>query len=698
MSETLPRPESEPPPDLPNGASGGRRPQVRGAGAPSAAAPGRRRPRVPAPLRWAAAILGLIVAAVAVFIALFQWNWLRGPIDGWASAALHRTVVIHGDLSGKLLTWTPSLTARDVTVAQPSWAGAGPMAKLPRLTIAVDLPALLGGRLILTRVEATQPWAHLLRSAAGNNNWTFAPPGAPPQPLKLPPIRTFVIDDGQLALDDAARNLHFTGRVSTNEQIVGFGRGSFSLNGQGSLNGAPFTALIQGGPLINVDPDRPYPFRSDIRAGATHIVAQGALQRPFDLGVFQAAGRVTGDDLARLYDLTGLTLPSSPPYDLTGEFSRTGERVEITHLSGRVGDSDLAGHLVVSEAGGRRDLTGQLASHRLKLADFTAFIGGAPRGALRGTVTSPAQQAEAARLTAEHRILPDARLDVTRLRQMDADVTYRAETVDAGPMPVRQVSLHLTLNRGLLTIDPLSLTLPQGALTGDLQLDARSDRPVTRVDLALARAQVQELLPQVLGRDPADGALAASVRLSGAGDSVREAAAHADGVVSVAMPGGQMRQLLAELMGIDVARSVFLYLAKDQSPTPIRCAVADFRAQGGLLTVQRLVIDTAAVQATGKGVIDLRDETLNLSISGKPKHFRLLRIAAPITLTGRLDDPKLGIDAGKALPQLGFGAVLGVVLAPAAAVLPFVAAGTVKDADCGALLDEARRLGAPIGH
>ena len=89
-----------------------------------------------------------------------------------------------------------------------------------------------------------------------------------------------------------------------------------------------------------------------------------------------------------------------------------------------MGSSDLAGHLVASEQNGRRDLTGALTSRRLKLADLTALIGGAPRGAVRTTVTSPQQQAMAAKLTAEHRILPDARLDVARMRQMDADVRY----------------------------------------------------------------------------------------------------------------------------------------------------------------------------------------------------------------------------------------------------------------------------------
>ncbi|HZZ88436.1 MAG TPA: AsmA family protein [Caulobacteraceae bacterium] len=654
-------------------------------------------------MRWAGAVLAILVVAIAIFLLLFRWNWLRGPIDDYASARLHRSVAIHGDLSGHVLTWTPSLTARDVTVAQPAWAGRGPMATLPRLTVALDLHALLRGKLVLAAVDANRPTVAMQRDAAGRNNWTFGAPTRAPAPLKLPPIRHFTINDGRLTLNDARRRLHFDGRISSNERITGYGRGRFTMDGNGDLNGAPFRAQIFGGPLINIDPDRPYPFQTDIHAGATHVLAKGAITRPFDLGVMQASGSVTGDDLAALYQLTGLALPNSPPYSLSGRLDRRGHTFDVTGLHGRLGSSDLAGHVVVREEDdGRKRLTGTLASRRLKLADLTPVIGGAPRGVLKGTVASPKQKAVAAKLTAEHRVLPDSPFDVSRIRQTDVDVRYKAGSVDAGPLPVRQLTLHAKLDHGLLLVEPLSLTLPQGALSGHIRLDARGATPLSSVDLMLARAQVQELLPAAkltaAGPPPVQGLLEARARLTGAGDSVRAAAANANGLVAVVVPQGQMRQLFAELLGIDVGRSLFLYLSKDQKPTPVRCAVAEFRARGGVLTAERLLVDTGAVRAEGGGVIDLRNETLNLSISGKPKHFRLLRIAAPITLKGRLDDPKLGVDLSKAAPQAGIAVALGALVSPFAAILPFISAGGAKDADCGALLAEAATHGAPVSH
>ncbi len=706
MAEPHPRPSPGGPrsrPSPPGRRSGvSTRPNARGPAAPVSPAAEQRAPRrswrdIPAPVRWLGAVVSLLALALAVFVWAFQWNWLRGPIDGYASARLQRQVVIHGALTGQVWSWTPSLTARDVRVAQPGWAGPGQMATLPSLTLAIDLRSLLRGQFVLSVVDAERPSFTLVRDKSGRDNWTFGASPGTALPLRLPPIRHFTIANGLMTLADARRRLSFSGRVSSNEQIVGFGRGDFSLAGRGTLNGAPFTAQILGGPLINIDPDKAYPFQTDIRAGNTHIVAQGSLPRPFDLAVFQASGRVTGEDVADLYQLTGVATPNSPPYDVTAHLSRHGDTSELTGIHGRLGSTDIAGHLTVVERDGRPDVAGDLASRRLKLADLTPVIGGAPRAALRGTIASAKQIAAASALSAEGRLLPDAHLDVARIRQTDADIHYRAESVDAGPLPIRQMALHATLDHGLLTVDPLSLLLPQGALSGHIRLDARGATPLTSIDLALANAKIEELLPRRGAGPPGvEGALEARARLTGAGDSVRAAAASANGVVAVAIPHGQMRRLFAELLGLDVGRSLFLYLSKDQKPTPVRCAVAEFRAQGGLLTAQRLVVDTADIQAQGGGVIDLRNETVNLAISGKPKHFRLLRIVAPITLKGRLDDAKLRIDFSKVGPQLGAAAILGATLSPFAAILPFISTGTAKDADCGALLAEAQTRGAPL--
>ena len=113
----------------------------------------------------------------------------------------------------------------------------------------------------------------------------------------------------------------------------------------GTMNKNKFTAEIHGGPLIHVDETKPYHFTADVKAGATHAVADGAIVRPFHLGQFYAALTLSGPSLAELYPLTGLVMPHTAPYRMKGTLTRDGSLYQFKDFAGTVGDSDLHGTL-----------------------------------------------------------------------------------------------------------------------------------------------------------------------------------------------------------------------------------------------------------------------------------------------------------------------------------------------------------------
>ena len=663
---------------------------------PRTSAPPPPPPRRPALRpRIGAAIGAAVVLLIVVFVILFQWNWLRGPLARAISGRLHRPVAITGNLEVHPWSWSPTATVNGLVIGNAPWAGKRPMAVLPRLTVQVKILPLLTGKLILPLVEADRPDVGLLRDAQGRANWVADPRAPPP---KLPAINHLIIRDGALRYVDEQRRLVFAGTVSSNEDSAGRGRGAFLLLGQGTLNGERFVVHLAGGPLVDVDPARPYDFQSRIEAGATRITLDGRIDHPFDFAALSGRFSVAGPDAADIYRLTGLALPNTPPYSLAAGFARRGAIYALRGIRGVVGQSDLEGALSVDDSTGRPFVRGDLASRRLRLADLAALVGGVPRNA-RAHPLSPAQKIEAARLAAEHRILPDAHLDVARVRTMDARVVYRAAGVDAGHMPIRGLLLDVRLDHGVLTVDPLALTLPQGKLDGAIRIDARRATPAETLDLRLTNARLEHLVPAKRGTSPPiEGGLYARARLSGVGDSVRRAAASANGEVTVVTPGGAIRQTFAELLGVDITKGLYLLVTKSQKDTPIRCGVADFRARDGVLTLDQAILDTGVVSVVGSGDIDLRDEALDLRLSGRPKKFRLVRLRAPITVKGVLAQPKIGVDVVQAAPQALLSVAVGVFAAPLAAILPFVNPGLAKNADCAALTAEAKDEGVSLKH
>ena len=99
---------------------------------------------------------------------------------------------------------------------------------------------------------------------------------------------------------------------------------------------------------------------------------------------------------------------------------------------------------------------------------------------------------------------PDAQLDLERVRGMDADVRYRAQSVNAQNIPFKEVAWRLRLDHGVMTIDPLSFVLPAGRIVGRLRIDATRDVPIVAFDgrligIDLAQFHVHNSEPPLAG-------------------------------------------------------------------------------------------------------------------------------------------------------------------------------------------------------
>jgi uncharacterized protein involved in outer membrane biogenesis len=655
-------------------------------------------PAFPAPERRALAWMGGLVlgfiALIVLVLLLFNWNWLRGPIARLASDTTGRRVRIDGDLKVHLLTWQPRVSVGGLKIGQPAWAGQGDMARIDALVVETRWMSLLHGKPVLPLVELDHPVLDLERDAKGRANWSLSN-GPSSADTKLPPIQRFVVDGGHVHYADVGRKIVVDGTVDSNERTGGPSAHAFNLVGHGSINKNPFEISLTGGPLINVKLDQPYPFAGTVRAGDTHVEANGQLAKPFDFGVYSTNLRVSGDDLADLYDLTGLALPNTPVYDLHGHLQHTDKLYRFTGLGGRVGSSDLSGEFSVSTAHPRPFVDARLRSRSLDFKDLATLFGAPPMGKAAATAT-PMQKAQAAAMAANQRMLPDAPLYIERVRKMDAKLAFTVDAVRDSPFPFRNADLKLRLDRGLLTIDPLTANFPQGSMWLQVALNGRGSTPVTDLDLRLSNLAIQNFVPASAGAPPIEGTLAARAKLHGVGDSVHKAAAASSGAVTIVIPHGHMRKAFAELLGVNVGNGLSLLLSKNKDESDIRCGVAAFDVRGGQLQTRQLIFDTDVVRVNGEGGASFGDERLNLVLKGDTKKFRLLHVFLPITVQGHFRSPKLGVQPGQAVAQGGVAVALGALLTPLAALLPFVDPGLAKNADCQALMAEAKQTAAPV--
>jgi AsmA family protein len=624
--------------------------------------------------RWSAITLVVLLVGGFLWLYFLDWNTMRGPVARYASHRLGREVRIEGNLQVHLFSFTPRISVSGLEVVNPTWVGQRLAADVDHLTVTFRLLPLLRGRLLLPFVEIDNPKILIMRDAQRNTNWDF---GNSNRGWKIPPINRFIVQNGQVNIDDRLRKMMFAGTVSSQEYANG-GASAFELTGSGTLNGKKFTAEVHGGPLVNVDETRPYRFTADIHSGETHVAADGEISKPFHLGQFSAETTFSGPTLSDLYYLTGLAFPGTPRYQLSGMLVRDGTVYRFTKFTGIVGDTDLHGDLAVETSHASPFVRATLKSHKLSFDDLGPLFGVPPSG------TNAARS---------EYLLPDTPLHIERIRQMDAEVQYDADSIKSRDFPLRALHVHVVLGNGIMKLNPIAFDFTRGKLTGSVNLDARKDVPETDVDARLSDIRLEQFVGGT--PPPIEGVLAAHAQLHGSGNSVHKVASTASGAVTLVVPAGKFRKSFAELTGIDLLNGLGLLLANDKSDTGLRCAVVHFDAHGGILNAQQFVMDTDQVLIQGSGRIDLGNETLNMSISGKPKEFRLGRVRAPITISGSLSHPAIGVNAGSAAAQGGIAVALGF-LSPIAALLPFVDPGLAKDADCVALSGQAANVQAPV--
>ena len=132
---------------------------------------------------------------------------------------------------------------------------------------------------------------------------------------------------------------------------------------------------------------------------------------------------------------------------------------DFTRLTGRFGNSDLAGGFTVKVIEPRLHIDAKLATRSLDIIDAAPFIGYNPDVvAAKGAVA-----AAAATGAAPARILPDAALPIEALKNFDADLHYVIGAVKSRNVPISNVDLTLSLNNSLLKLSPLTFAMARGA-------------------------------------------------------------------------------------------------------------------------------------------------------------------------------------------------------------------------------------------
>ncbi len=651
-----------------------------------------------------AGVAGLIAVFGLALVALhdFDWNRAKPWLDGRVGAALGRSFAIAGDLSltwersaaaatGSERTWRelipwPHLVAQDVHIGNPpDMASSGEMASIREIAFSLNPLALLEKRIAIPVLSFAAPIVSLRREADGSNNWTFGN-GDERSPWRLQ-LHSVIFSQGSVHLIDAIRHADVTAAIESRDADPGYG---VAWRLRGKLNGEPVSGEGKAGALLSLQQQTlPYPFMADLRVGKTVIAVAGTLTKPSDLAALDMHLKLSGASMARLYALTGLVLPETPPFStdghLIGTLSAQGGHWRYEKFIGRVGSSDIGGNLDYQSRPARPLLTGTVVSHLLKFSDLAPLIGADSNAnkALRGV----------AAVQPAGKVLPVERFKTERWTSIDADIKFSADRIiRAKELPINKLTATLHLQDGVLSLLPLNFGMAGGDLSSNIRLDGsgRAGKHAIKAEMTVTarHLQLKQLFPSLRLLRASAGELDGEASLSATGDSVASLLGDANGEVKTLIDHGTVSKLLLEEMGLNIGNVIITRLVGDKQ-VRLNCLAADFGVSRGVMRTHGFIVDTAAAIVDVSGDIDLARERLNLTVRPNSKGLRVLSLRAPLYVRGSFSQPRLSIDKGVLALKAGSALALAV-LAPVAALIPLTKTGPDESSDCPRLLAAAR--------
>jgi uncharacterized protein involved in outer membrane biogenesis len=632
--------------------------------------------------------IALGVAAALVLVVLGAVLWIESEsgerfIERRASAASGREITI-GNLDLKF-GFPPGVRVSDLRIANPPWAKSSHLVDTQFIDARVKLLPLFKGRVFFEDLTLVQARVGLEREEK-RNTWTFRKKEEDQEDKPLPFIvKRINIDRGSVLFRDTT--------IDTNLEIdvaggIG-GGGAVDMTARGTFKGQKARAVARF-PGLLPNPDTAVEMSAAVALGEVTAAFAGTV-RAANVDGIDVDLDVSGASLADLKKLAPLNLPNTPPYRLQGRFRNPADAFVFDPFSGRVGDSDLSGAASYSRSGKRPVLKADLVSTLLDLDDLGPLVGAPPKTGA-GETAAPKQKQQVQQVEATGKVLPNKRFAIEDWPIMDADVRFRGKRiVDAARIPIEELSARWIMEAGVLRFEPLKFRIADGAVNANIRLDS-NEKPLSgKINLDVTGVNLRKLIPgEGKMRDPL-GLLYGRIDITGRGTSVADLFASSNGRLAFLVNGGQVSNLLMELVGLDVAEALRILATKDPN-VQLRCAVTDLSVKSGIATPQVFVIDTTDTVVAVTGTIDFRTETLDLVTRAEPKDPSPFVLRSPINVKGGFRKPSVRPQIGPLALRAGAGLLLGAVN-PILALLPFLETGPGEDTDCGQLMKRVKSEG-----
>lgn len=641
-------------------------------------------------------LTGLLVALVILvfLILLWRWDWFIPLVETRASAALGRRVTL--EHLHVRLGRTTRITADAVTIAGTDRFPA-PLATIDHLTIGIESwPLITHLSIVLPLIDVDHPIVGAVATADGANNWGLGQAKADATPSKpatsQPSLGVLQIEDGHVHVADAKAKADFSVSIFTRNtpnpdlRPLPVDQGQIVADAKGRYAGQPVTGRFVGGAILSLrDKTRPYPVDLTVANGQTHVSLKGTLEQPLTFGGARLKLLFAGPDMSLLYPLTGVPIPQTPPYEVSGSLDYARDLIAFRNFEGRVGSSDLGGtisvvpsHIPLVKA--------DLHSKNVDLADLGGFIGSSPGHASPAHSETPGSAA-AKPAASNGDVLPSTPINMPKIRAANVRLSYRGGHIENRNLPLDNIVARLNIQDGIIDLQQLDFAVGTGTILSSAKIDPVGHTLRTQAHVEFHKIDLSRVM-QATHAFHGQGIVGGRADLQTDGASVAEMLGNGTGGLTLVMSGGgDISALLPDIAGLEFGNALLSALGLPNRAA-VQCFIADMPLNNGTLSTKTFLLQTSEARTTGDGTVDFKTQTLDYKLTTRSTHFSVGSLPGPISITGKLGRPSI-LPGLEVVARTGAAAGLAAVLPPLA-LLPTIQFGVGEGGVCQRALTEVR--------
>lgn len=612
-------------------------------------------------------LLLLIVALLAVVIFLqipIDLTRFKEPVEILAAKGLGRTVRIEKSIVIST-SLKPYFTLQGLTIDNPTGYKTAEFMSMDQARIQVELLPLLTKKLHLAEVQIKGLAVNLEETASGGANWIFTRNGdgkqeksvateTPTEPIEAPEPRQLANDTlvvRNLDLQDIKVDYYRPEQEKPAQLSLDTCQGSMvsgrplHLDIDGKILDHDYAIDVSVGSLEELLTEN----RSwmEIRAAiaGTKMSFNGNIDLVTAAKTLRLNSWVEGENLASLNDLLNVDLPPFKGYRLEAGLHLQPGQFDLEKLSVSTGSSSLVGNAGIVRKESLTTVTMELRSPLVQINDFVfeeySWSGDVPDTA--GEQEEEVEQKETGKGSKPAKANKKL-IDPELLARFDVSLAVEAEKVLSGEDLLGSGQLKATAKNGRLKVNPLMFKLPGGKIEMSASIKPGKQKSNADLRVEMSNFDIGILARRTRPDTNMGGLVNVDIDVQSSAATIPQLLANGNGYFDFSGNLENFSAGIIDLWAVNLVAAIVSGVEKDQSK--LNCAVGRWSAIDGLLQTDAFYIDTSKIRICGDGMVDFKEERVDLNVAPKAKRAEFFSLATPLEVHGSFEDINIGLGGG----------------------------------------------------